>query len=60
MSLKNCKATIKDHVRSDIRVHNGYISRKHLESQRNLSLINTWTKKKKTVLNMNKTKKHDI
>ena len=47
---------IQDHVPSDIQVHNGYISRKHLDSQRNLSLINTWTKKKKTMLNMNKQK----
>ena len=44
------------HVPSDIPVHNGYIDKKKLKSQENLSLINQWTKRKKMRLNMKKTK----
>ena len=47
---------IQAHVPSDIPTHNGYIERAHLKSQENLSLINSWTKKKKMILNMKKTK----
>jgi hypothetical protein len=47
---------IKSHVPSDIPTHNGYIERNATNSQKNLSLINTWTKKKKMILNMKKTK----
>ena len=47
---------IYSHVPSDIPVHNGYIDKKKLKSQENLSLINLWTKKKKIILNMKTTK----
>ena len=47
---------IYSHVPSDIPTHNGYIDKQNLMSQRNLSLINLWTKKKKMILNKKKTK----
>ena len=47
---------IRNHVPSDIPTHNGYISREKLTSQKNLSLINTWTKKKQMILNQKKMK----
>ena len=47
---------IYSHVPSDIPTHNGYIDKQNLLSQRNLSLINLWTKKKKMILNKKKTK----
>ena len=47
---------IINHVPSDIPTHNGYISKDKLTSQKNLSLINTWTKKKKMILNQKQTK----
>ena len=56
LRLKVASYDIVSHVPSDIPVHNGFIRRTQLESQRNLSLINNWTKKKKMVLNMQKTK----
>ena len=51
---------INEHVPSDIPVHNNYIKKENLVSQKNLSLINMWTKAKKMVLNKKKTKKHDF
>ena len=54
--LVNMIDRIQAHVPSDIPTHNGYIERAHLKSQENLSLINSWTKKKKMILNMKKTK----
>ena len=47
---------IKSHVPSDIPVHNGYIKKHKLESQKYLEKINSWTKKKKMILNLKKTK----
>ena len=44
------------HVPSDIPTNNNYISENNLKSQKNLNLINTWTKKKKMILNLKKTK----
>ena len=44
------------HVPSDIPTHNGYIDKKDLVSQTNLNLINSWTKKKKMIINQKKTK----
>ena len=37
---------IHSHVPNDIPTQNGYIDKKHLQSQNNLNLINMWTKKK--------------
>ena len=47
---------LKEHVPSDIPVHNKYIKKENLTSQTTLSLINHWTKAKKMKLNMKKTK----
>ena len=47
---------IKNHVPSNIEVHNQIIPSKNLKSQQHLNLINDWTKKKKMKLNENKTK----
>ena len=44
------------HVASDIPTHNGYIDKSNLQSQKDLNLINTWTKKKRMILNQKKTK----
>ena len=47
---------LQAHVPSDIPVHNKYIKKENLISQKNLGLINKWTKSKKMMLNMKKTK----
>ena len=47
---------LRSHVPSDIPLHNKYIKNENLQSQKNLSLINQWTKSKKMVLNKKKTK----
>ena len=47
---------LKQHVPSNIPVHNQILDAKHLKSQQQLSQINTWTKKKKMKLNIKKTK----
>jgi len=47
---------IKQHVPSDIPVHNQFIQSSHLKSQENLSKINQWTKNQKMKLNTKKTK----
>ena len=43
---------IMKHVPSDIPTHNGYIDKEKLQSQKNLSRINSWTTKKKMILNI--------
>ena len=48
------------HVPSDIPTHNNFIRREKLTSQKNLSLINLWTKKKKMILNQKKNQKYDF
>ena len=47
--------TFFSHVPSYIPTHNGYIDKKDLVSQTNLNLINSWTKKKKMIINQKKT-----
>ena len=47
---------LEAHVPSDISVHHKDIKKENLRSQKNLELINNWTKSKKMVLNMKKTK----
>ena len=42
---------ILKHLPSDTPTHNGYIDKEKLQSQKNLSLINSWTIKKKIILN---------
>ena len=39
------------HLASDIPTHNGYIDKSNLQSQKDLNLINTWTTKKRMILN---------
>ena len=56
LSIQISSYDIKEHVPSDIPTHNGYISNDKLQSQKNLSLINSWTKKKKMILNQKKRK----
>ena len=50
LSIQISSYDIKEHVPSDIPTHNGYISNDKLQSQKNLSLINSWTKKKNMIL----------
>jgi hypothetical protein len=40
---------LRAHVPSEIPVHNKIIEKDKLESQKNLSLINRWTKSKKMI-----------
>ena len=47
---------LQAHVPSDIPVHNKYIKKENLISQKIFGLINKWTKSKKMMLNMKKTK----
>ena len=47
---------LQAHVPSDKPVHNKYIKKENLISQKNFGLINKWTKSKKMMLNMKKTK----
>ena len=47
---------VKQHIPSNIPTHNQFIAAENLKSQKNLNLINQWTKKKKMVLNEKKTK----
>jgi hypothetical protein len=56
LSIEITSYDFKAHVPNDIPVHNGYISKENLKSQKHLSIINTWTKKKKMILNKKKTK----
>ena len=56
LSIEISSYDIYSHVPNDIPNQNGYIDKKNLQSQKNLSLINVWTKKKKIILNKKKTK----
>ena len=47
---------IKQHIPTDIPVHNQYIPPQNLMSQKWLNDINTWTKNQKMLINENKTK----
>ena len=46
---------VKQQIPSNIPTHNQFIAAENLKSQKNLNLINQWTKKKKMVLNEKKT-----
>ena len=47
---------IKQHVPSNIPVHNQILKPEHLKSQQHLNVINEWTKNQKMKLNLKKTK----
>ena len=51
---------LKMHVPSDIPMHNQFINRGQLKTQQYLDEIESWTEKKKMVLNEKKNQMYDI
>jgi len=51
---------VKQHIPSDVSVHNKCIPPQNLKSQEWLEGINLWTASQKMQINSSKTKKHDF